>query len=430
MIREGDDGVQTGQGASHGGAERGTGYDRGSAQGQAQGTGLEARRKERGRRRGHGAKESGSVGGQSTDSRRHNAGHGAGKGQWHGRDTQGREQGAKAGGHGAYGAQRGAVGEQGRSRGHGHGHRKDTGTGGAGKGAGDRGRDPQRGQGEKGKRARKRPKGKGGKGDVDPRGAAGIGQSGGKGTGSWAPPQPDVQPVRCIPPGVQKMPGHHGHHHHHQHAHLYNIDPDAGDLIPPRPPRPQYQLASPATPLPRAEPPRMAAALAARGQGAAPAPEARGAQEEPAQGVEGAWPWDRDWDAVPDPLGSEALPLVVEVYGWLSWACSGTTRGMRNRLLDAVLLQNDGKNREVPPGCWAAPKDHERVLVAVIRAGWPDRGPTWPAFLEGGAVLSITNAKANNWLPQALRTALTHWRYRRRNQPPPQPQPPRKQRRR
>ena len=119
-----------------------------------------------------------------------------------------------------------------------------------------------------------------------------------------------------------------------------------------------------------------------------------------------------------------------EVYGWLCWANQGTTRGLRNRPFDAVLLRRDGGNREVPPGGWAAPEDHERVLRSVIRAAWPDREPTWPAFLEGGAVLRITDADANNWLPRALRSALAHWRYRRRNPPPPQPQPPHKWRRR
>ena len=85
-----------------------------------------------------------------------------------------------------------------------------------------------------------------------------------------------------------------------------------------------------------------------------------------------------------------------EVYGWLSWANKGTTRGMRNRPFDSVLLRRNGGNREVPPGGWAAPEDHERVLRSVIRAAWPDRGLTWPAFLEGGAVLGITDAEANN----------------------------------
>ena len=121
---------------------------------------------------------------------------------------------------------------------------------------------------------------------------------------------------------------------------------------------------------------------------------------------------------------------MVEVYGWLSWACSGTTNWMRNGPLDGVLLRRDGGNREVPPGGCVAGEDHERVLRAVIQAAWPNREPTWPAFLGGGPVLCITDADANNWLPRALRNALTHWRYRRRNPPPPQPQPPHKRRRR
>ena len=117
------------------------------------------------------------------------------------------------------------------------------------------------------------------------------------------------------------------------------------------------------------------------------------------------------------------------MYGWLSWASTGTIGGMRNRPFDAVLLWRDGGNQEVPLGGWAAPEDHERVLRAVIRAACPDREPMWPAFLEGGAVLRITDADASNWLPRALRKAPTHWRYRQRNQPPPQPQPPHKRRR-
>ena len=107
----------------------------------------------------------------------------------------------------------------------------------------------------------------------------------------------------------------------------------------------------------------------------------------------------------------------------------GTSRRSRNRPFDAVLLRRDGGNREAPPGGWAAPEDNERVLRSVIRAAWPDREPTWPAFLEAGAVLRITDADANNWLPRALRSALAHWCYRRHNPPPPQPQPPHKRRR-
>ena len=94
---------------------------------------------------------------------------------------------------------------------------------------------------------------------------------------------------------------------------------------------------------------------------------------------------------------------MVEVYGWLSWASSGTSRGMRNLLFGAVLLWRDGGNREVPPGGGVTQEDHERVLRAVIRAGWPDGEPTWQAFLEGGgAVLRVTDVEAINWLPSAL----------------------------
>ena len=394
VIQEGGDGAQAELRASHGSAERGTGGDRGSAQEHAQGAGQGMRGREQGRSSG---------GGKSAGSGRRDSGQGAGKGPGHGKGAQGRGQGAQV-----QGAERGTVGER------------------AGQGVGDRGRDPRHGQG-----AARGPKGKG-KGATGPKGQAGWGmgaQGGGRvegrGARGGAPPQPDVQPVRCIPPGIQQMPAHHTHHHHHHHHHLYNIDPDAGELIPPKPPRPQHQ---PAPPAARAEPARMASA--GGGPGAAPAPQAQGQQGEPARGAEGARPWDRDWGTVPDPLGEEDLPLVGEVYGWLSRANQGTTRGLRNRPFDAVLLRRDGGNREVPPGGWAAREDHERVLRSVIRAAWPDRGPTWPAFLEGGAVLRITDADANNWLPRALRSALAHWRYRRRNPPPPQPQPPHKRRRR
>ena len=118
--------------------------------------------------------------------------------------------------------------------------------------------------------AGKGPKGNG-RGALGPRGqtergtgARRGGRSEGRGTGGGAPPQPDVQPVLCIPPGIEQMPAHHTrhHHHHHHHAHLYNIDPHAGDLIPPQPSRPQHQ---PAPPAMRAEPARMAAASAAGG---------------------------------------------------------------------------------------------------------------------------------------------------------------------
>ena len=55
-------------------------------------------------------------------------------------------------------------------------------------------------------------------------------------------------------------------------------------------------------------------ASAEGGRGAASAPQAQ-VQRGLARGAEGGRPWDRDWGAVPDPLGEEALPLVGEVYG-------------------------------------------------------------------------------------------------------------------
>ena len=116
------------------------------------------------------------------------------------------------------------------------------------------------------------------------------------------------------------------------------------------------------------------------------------------------------------------------VYGWLG--SSGTTSGIRKGSSDAVLLQRDGGNRDVPQGGWVAQEDNKRVLWDVIRAGLPDREPTWPAILEVGTVLRVRDAEAHNWLPRALRTALTHWRYRWRNPPPPQPEPPHKRQRR
>ena len=296
--------------------------------------------------------------------------------------------------------------------------------------------------------AGKGPNSKGAKGNVGSQGqaargsgATGGGQGVGRGTRSGAPPQPDVQPVRCIPPGIQQMAAHHAHHHRDHHAHLYNIDLDAGDLVPPPPPRPPHQPPpnphsgaprgpAPVAPEPRVEPAGIAAAPAARGHGAAPAPQAQGPQVEPAPRAEGARDGDRDWDAIPNPLGGEALPLVMEICRWLGWVSAGTTRGMRNQPFDTVLLRRDRGNREVPPGGWLAQEHHERVLRSVIGTGSPNREPTWPAFLEGGAVLRVTDTEANKWLPRALRTAPTHWRYRRWNPLPPQPQRPHKRRRR
>ena len=201
VIQEGGDGPQAELPASYGSAERGTGGYRGSAQERAQGGGQGTRGREQGRSSG---------GGQSAGSRRRDSGQGAGKGPGHGKGAQGRGQGAQV-----QGAGRGTVGER------------------AGQGVGNRGRDSRHGQG-----AGKGPKGKD-KGAAGPEGQAGRGMGArgggraeGRGAESGAPPQPDVQPVRCIPPGIQQMPAHHTHHHHHHHHDLYKIDPDAGELVP------------------------------------------------------------------------------------------------------------------------------------------------------------------------------------------------------
>ena len=53
-----------------------------------------------------------------------------------------------------------------------------------------------------------------------------------------------------------------------------------------------------------------------------------------------------------------------------------------------------------------AREEHERLLRAIINAGWPEREPGWPAFLEGGVMLRVMDADANWWMPRALRTAL------------------------
>ena len=84
---------------------------------------------------------------------------------------------------------------------------------------------------------------------------------------------------------------------------------------------------------------------------------------------------------------------MLEVYGWLNWATSGTTRGSRNRSFNAMLLRRDGGNQEVPSWGLVAREDHERFFRAVIPVGWPDQEPSWPAFLEGGAVPRITDTR-------------------------------------
>ena len=116
------------------------------------------------------------------------------------------------------------------------------------------------------------------------------------------------------------------------------------------------------TPEQRAEPARRADILNHQGEGLAPQGGPRPA--------EARNDWIRDWSAIPDPLGGKALPLLMKVYRWLSWATSGTTRGTRNGPFEAVLLRRDGGYREVPPG-----------------VGWPRRtrkGSSGPRFGQHG----------------------------------------------
>ena len=142
----------------------------------------------------------------------------------------------------------------------------------------------------------------------------------------------------------------------------------------------------------------MADAPAAQGSSAGPARMAPEPQAEPAQGAdilhqqgEDLAPQGarcesvRDWSTIPDPLGGESLPMMMEVCGRLRWASSGTTRGMRNRLFEAVLLRRDRREPGSTPGGWLAWGDQERVNQALIRAGWPNRAPEWPAFPKGEA---------------------------------------------
>ena len=233
--------------------------------------------------------------GDSSGSGRRDGGHSAGKGQGHGKDAgtsssarrppQGHEQGAKASGSGARGAGQGAD-----SQGRGQGRGKDTGVSRTGKGAGDRGRDPRHGpEGkwggsapEPGAIGREAAQGHGGGGRcrLPGTGRAGRGGRGGRagrrardgerGAPAAGRPAGAVHPRRYPadagaphPPPPPRQPLQHRRQH--------------GGPDPPEPPTPPYQPAPhphlPAAREPRAEPARMAAALTARGSGAAPAPQ-------------------------------------------------------------------------------------------------------------------------------------------------------------
>ena len=107
--------------------------------------------------------------------------------------------------------------------------------------------------------------------------------------------------------------------------------------------------AAPAARGPSVERTLMAAAPVAQEPGAEPAREAVGVPR-PAE----AWSnLVQAWDAVPESLGGETLPLVLRVYGLLNWT---TSEYMRNRPFDAGLLRREGGNPESTPGGVGGPR--------------------------------------------------------------------------
>ena len=174
--------------------------------------------------------------------------------------------------------------------------------------------------------------------------AVGDGQGAGPGTGSGVPPQPEVSPVRCIPPGNQQMPVRHAHNHQ---PFLYKMSPNIGDLIPPKLPRPPYQPAphphsgsprgpAPAAREPRAEPARMTAARRRGG----PARRRRHRHRNRGRSRRGGRlspGLGRD----PPPPGGQGRPPGDGVFGWLSSATSETTRALGNGPSDAMRLWRD-----------------------------------------------------------------------------------------
>ena len=113
-----------------------------------------------------------------------------------------------------------------------------------------------------------------------------------------------IRAVQCISPGIQRMPPHHAHHH----STLYNIDPTRGPLFHSQAPRRQAPRGASRAPAPER----------------APVPVEQGPRAEPAVGGAeraadpGERAWERDWGAIPDPLGGEALLAVLEFLGWVS----------------------------------------------------------------------------------------------------------------
>ena len=109
-----------------------------------------------------------------------------------------------------------------------------------------------------------------------------------------------------------------------------------------------------------------------------------------------------------------------KVYGWLSWANQGTTRGLRYRPFDAVLLRRDGGNREVPPGGVGSPRGPREGPQVSDRAadgrkwggglGPPTHAPPTVRRHEGARATSRgreggDNERGGNLLPRSPLTA-------------------------
>ena len=97
-------------------------------------------------------------------------------------------------------------------------------------------------------------------------------------------------------------------------------------------------------------------ASAEEGRGAASAPQAQGQRGGPARGAEEGRPWDRDWGAVPDPLGEETLPLVGEVYGWLCWANPGDLQEVEEPALRCRAPPEGRRKPRSTPGGVGSPR--------------------------------------------------------------------------
>ena len=96
----------------------------------------------------------------------------------------------------------------------------------------------------------------------------------------------------------------------------------------------------------------------------------------------------------------------------------GDHQGVEEPALRCRAPPEGRRKRRSTPGGVGSPRRPREGPEVSDPGGVARQGGEVPPFLEGGAVLRITDADANNWLPRTLRSAHAHWRYRRRNLPP------------